>query len=145
MGAAAILRALAVEGVQADALILESPFDSLVGTVGNRFHAMGLPAFPSAELLVLWGSVQQGFNGFTHNPAEYASSVRIPTLLHHGEMDPRVTTEQNNAIFQSLAGPNQLVSFPGGGHESLVVYAPELWKMEVTKFLHQTGKQTGIK
>src|SRR4051812_26439189 len=57
MGSAAILRAVAHEGAQPDALVLESPFDTLLNTVGNRFHALGLPAFPSAELVVLWGSV----------------------------------------------------------------------------------------
>src|SRR5262249_6575371 len=37
MGSAAILRAIAVEGVQADGIILESPFDKLINTVRNRF------------------------------------------------------------------------------------------------------------
>jgi uncharacterized protein len=138
MGAAAVLRAIATEAIQPDAVILESPFDSLLGTVGNRFNAMGLPAFPSAELLVFWGSVQQGFNGFTHNPADYARSVTCPTLLLHGDQDPRVTVEQNDAIFQNLAGPKQLVSFPGAGHETLVVDAPEAWEQYVTKFVHES-------
>src|SRR5207237_2938162 len=62
MGAAAIMRAVATEGVHPAALILESPFDRLLDTVANRFHAMGLPAFPAAGLLVFWGSLQQGYD-----------------------------------------------------------------------------------
>jgi len=135
MGAASVLRAIATEDVRPSAVILESPFDSLLGTVGNRFHAMGLPAFPSAELLVFWGSVQQGFNGFTHNPAEYARSVECPVLLLHGELDPRVTVEQNAVIFERLAGQKHLVSFPGAGHVSLIVEAPKAWEGQVTQFL----------
>jgi len=137
MGAAAVLRAIAIEDVKPNAVILESPFDSLLGAVGNRFHAMGLPAFPSAELLVFWGSVQQEFDGFTHNPVEYARSVECPALLLHGELDPRVTVEQNALIFERLAGQKQLVSFPGAGHESLIVDAPEAWKQHVADFLQQ--------
>lgn len=138
MGASAVLRAIATEDVQPAGVILESPFDSLLGTVGNRFHAMGLPAFPGAELLVFWGSVQQGFDGFSHKPVEYTRSVQCPALLLHGEMDPRVTIEQSDAIFQQLGGPKQNVSFPGAGHESLIVDAQEAWKQHVIEFLQQT-------
>jgi pimeloyl-ACP methyl ester carboxylesterase len=70
MGAAAVMRAVAVEKVQADALVLESPFNSLLDTASNRFHAMGLPAFPSAQLIMLWGSLESGYDGFTNNPEE---------------------------------------------------------------------------
>jgi alpha-beta hydrolase superfamily lysophospholipase len=135
MGAAAVLRAIAAEGVQPGAVILESPFDSLLGTVGNRFNAMGLPSSPGAELLVFWGSVQQGFNAFTHNPSEYARSVECPVLLLHGELDPRITVEQNALIFKQLAGQKQLASFPGAGHESLIVDAPQAWEEQVVPFL----------
>lgn len=52
LGAAAILRAVAHEGVRPEAILLEAPFNRLVDTVGNRFAAMGLPAFPAAQTLV---------------------------------------------------------------------------------------------
>jgi alpha-beta hydrolase superfamily lysophospholipase len=63
---------------------------------------MGLPTFPAAQLLVFWGGVQQGFNGFRHNPAEYARSVKCPVLMMHGEHDSRVTVEQARNIFDNL-------------------------------------------
>lgn len=138
MGSVAVLRAIAQEGVEPDAAILESPFDSLLSTVGNRFHAMGLPAFPGAELLVFWGSVQHGFNGFAHNPADYATSVKCPVLLLSGESDPRVTPEQARGIFERLRGRKEFVSFPGAGHEALVVNTSEIWTARVGEFLGRT-------
>lgn len=137
MGASAILTACAHDAVRADALILESPFDSLLNTVRNRFSAAGLPAFPSAELMIFWGSVQHGFNGFAHNPADYAAGVQCPTLLMYGESDPRVTPEQSMALYERLnpEGGKQRVAFPGAGHESLVANDKALWVESVDRFL----------
>jgi len=135
MGAAAVLRAMAVEGVKPDAAILESPFDSLLSTVGNRFNATGLPSFPASQLLVFWGSVQQGSNGFANNPVDYARSLKCPSLLLHGQDDPRVTVQQNQAIYDALGGPKQQVEFQGAGHVSLIASSPQLWKDSVQSFL----------
>ena len=41
-----------MDGVKADATVLECPFDTLLHTVEARFNAMGLPGLPGAELLV---------------------------------------------------------------------------------------------
>src|SRR5262249_53378703 len=135
MGAAAVLRAMAVEGVKPDAAILESPFDALLSTVGNRFNAMGLPSFPASELLLFWGSVQQCSNGFANNPVDYARSVQCPSLLLHGQDDPRVTAQQNRSIYGALAGPKEEVEFQNAGHVSLIDSSPQLWKDSVQSFL----------
>ena len=135
MGSAAILRAIAFEGLKVDAIILESPFDRLLSTVRNRFKAMRLPAFPAAELLVFWGGVQQGFDGFDHNPVEYAKSVDCPALLMHGERDSRVNPDQARAIFDNLAGEKSFKLFPGTDHEILASVQPEEWRKQVLEFL----------
>lgn len=139
MGAAAVLRAYAYHEVRPDALILESPFDSLLNTVRNRFDAIGLPAFPSAELMVFWGSVQHSYNGFDHSPIDYATYVRCPTLFMYGEADPRVTPAQSITIYNSLPplNGNRLVAFPGAEHESLFAGNPDLWADEVSSFLSE--------
>lgn len=142
MGAAAVLRAVAHEDLDPDAIILESPFDSLLHTVRNRFDATGLPSFPAAELLVFWGGVQSGFDGFAHNPIDYASRVRCPTLLLYGDQDPRVTPAQSMAIYDHLGDGSsykQVVPFPGAGHEALVVDDPLLWGEYVGRFLDNPG------
>jgi len=135
MGSAAILRAIAVNGVRPSAVIVECPFDRLVSTAANRFAAMGLPAFPAAHLLIFWGGVQQGFNGFRHNPVEYARQVRCPVLLLHGARDARVTREQAESIFRSVPGEKQFTLFPEAGHESYLGAAPALWAESISRFL----------
>lgn len=137
MGSAAILRAVAVEGVMPDAIIVEGPFNRLLDTVRNRFGSMGLPQFPGAELVVFWGGAQQGFNGFAHNPVEYARSIKRLTLVMHGERDPRVTVEQAREIYEQLGARKEFVSFLGAGHESLLANAPQVWKETVSRFLSE--------
>lgn len=135
MGAAAILRAVHNGLAKPDALVLECPFDSLLHTAGNRFHLMHLPAFPFAHLLVLWGGWQEGFNGFTFNPVEYAASVRCPTLLLQGGMDTRVTPAQAPAITDSLGTNGLLHVFPQLSHQSYVRAEPAEWRRLVGEFL----------
>ena len=138
MGAVASLRAIAREQVDPDAVILESPFDRLLDTVSNRFNSMGLPAFPGAQLVVFWGSIQQGFNGFEHNPVDYATAVKCPALMLHGEQDPRVTPSQARDIYNHLTTATKtFVTFPGAGHEMLVNSDPLTWKSQVQKFLQE--------
>ena len=124
MGSVAILRAVALHGVRPQAVVIECPFDRLLNTVGNRFAAMGLPAFPGAHLMVFWGGVQHGFNGFSHNPVDYAAKVNCPVLQMHGALDARVTTAQAEAVFAAFGGPKQFELFAGAGHESYLARSP---------------------
>jgi alpha-beta hydrolase superfamily lysophospholipase len=137
MGSTAILRAVAVHGVRPAAVVLECPFDRLVSAVANRFRAVGLPGFPGAQLLVFWGGVQLGFDGFGHNPVEYARAVDVPVLLLHGDADPRVRTSEVEAVYANLAGAKRLLLFPGTGHEPCLPRHPDDWKEAVGQFLGQ--------
>ena len=138
MGGAAILRAVAHENVRPAGLILEGTFDQMLTTTRHRFHAVGAPASPAAELLLFWGSLQLGYNGFGHNPAEYAASAECPTLLMHGQRDPWVTPDETRAIFERLRGPRQMVEIPGAGPEMPFVYhEPGLWRESVAQLLAQ--------
>lgn len=135
MGSAAILRSVAVHGVRPDAIVIESPFDRLLSTAENRFDAMGIPSFPSARLLVFWGGVQHGYNGFAHNPADYAVHVACPVLHLHGEVDPRVTREQADAVFERFAGNKRFELFLGSGHRPLLAERPHQWRAAVSQFV----------
>lgn len=135
MGGAAALRALAVHGVRADAVVLECPFDRLLTTVKARFAAMGVPWFPAAPLLVFWGGFLHGFNGFAHNPADYARHVPCPVLLLHGREDARVGVAHVRAVYANLRGVKELHHLAGVGHESYVAKCPEEWRRHVGNFL----------
>ena len=96
---------------------------------------MGVPASPFAELLLGWGSLLQGFNGFAHNPAEYAGAVKSPTLLLDGGLDKRATPADVRRIYDALSGTKQFEVFENVGHDG--VYAAESlrWLHLVSEFL----------
>lgn len=93
---------------------------SRVNTVRHRFRAMRVPSFPSAQLLVFWGGQQSGFNGFSHNPVDYATSVDCPALFMHGRDDPRATLDEGRRVFNAVPGPKQFKIFDRTGHESYI-------------------------
>ncbi len=136
MGGVACLRAIHAHGVKPDALIIECPFDRMLTTVQHRFHAMRLPAWPLAELLVFWGGQAGGFDAFAHNPVDYAAAVRCPSLLLHGGRDPRVSVAEVERIQAALGGPKRLQLFPELGHQSYAEAKPEEWRTEVKRFLN---------
>jgi alpha-beta hydrolase superfamily lysophospholipase len=135
MGGAAILRAVGELHVQPSAVIIESTFDRMLSTVENRFHAMGLPAFPLARLLVFWGGEQFGYSAFNLNPADYATQVHCPVLMMQGSLDRRVTDAQARNLFDHLAGPKQFELFDNAGHCAFLEMAPDRWNKTVAGFL----------
>jgi alpha-beta hydrolase superfamily lysophospholipase len=135
MGAAAVLRAVGVLGVEADALLLECPFDRMLTAVRARFRALGVVSFPFAETLVFWGGAQHGFNAFRHEPVAYAEGVNCPVLLLHGAEDPRVRVSEVQAIHDRLGGEKMVHLFPGLGHESYVSRQPDAWRRQIEAFL----------
>jgi alpha-beta hydrolase superfamily lysophospholipase len=135
MGGAAVLRSIAALAVRPDAVILESVFDRLLGTVRNRFALMGVPSFPAAELLVFWGGVQVGFWGFNHNPVEYARCCDCAALVLHGAEDRHAKLEEGRAIYENLTGRKEMVVFAEAGHSSLLEADREQWTVAVGQFL----------
>jgi pimeloyl-ACP methyl ester carboxylesterase len=139
MGAVAILRAVA-HGTEADALLLECPFDRMLTTVNHRFELMGVPAFPMARLLVFWGGVQNGFDAFAHNPVDYAATVRCPALLMHGGRDHHVLPAEAESVYKALAGPKQWELFEEAGHQGYCFKCPDRWTAVVKEFLTENLK-----
>ncbi|HEX6738915.1 MAG TPA: alpha/beta fold hydrolase [Vicinamibacteria bacterium] len=135
MGAAAALKAVSDRDLGARALVAEMPFNRLLTTVERRFESRRLPSFPWAQLLVFWGGWQQGFDGFRHNPAEYARRVHTPTLIIAGDKDPWVRPEDVDETFAELSEPKALLICPGLGHQSCLRGAPTVWLAGVAAFL----------
>jgi uncharacterized protein len=138
MGSAAILRAIALKKIQPDAVILELPFARFVDTVKSRFHVFKVPDFGLAELLIFWGSVQHGANGFTHNPMTFAKQVRCPTLVMQGERDRWTSVAEVKALVKNLQGPAELVVFPKADHQILVTIDKARWYQSVESLLRKT-------
>jgi alpha-beta hydrolase superfamily lysophospholipase len=136
MGAAAILRAMNVHDLHPDALVLECPFDRLLTTVGHRCQMLGIPTFPAADLLLFWGSVQQGHWAFKVNPIDGAADVHCPTLLMNAMDDPFVRPSEAKTIFARLAGPKRDVWFDHVGHDAFLPKYPQAWRDAVTSFLN---------
>ncbi len=137
MGTAAILRAVAQEKIKPDAVILELPFTRMLSAVRSRFRVFNIPSFPGAELLVFWGGLQYGFNGFGHNPEVYARQVKCPTLVLQGKQDKWTSMAEINTLVKNLQGSKQLVVFPKAGHQLLVTADKERWQQNVDHFLRQ--------
>jgi alpha-beta hydrolase superfamily lysophospholipase len=135
MGAAAVMRAQATGRIDPRALIVEVVFDRLLTTVRRRFDLMGVPSWPSAEILLFWGGRLVELDPWNHNPVDYARAIRAPTLVLHAEKDPRATLEQGRAVYEALAGPKRFVVFAGAEHESLVKAHPGRWMSEVGAFV----------
>lgn len=135
MGSAAVMKAISDGSVQPDKIVLECPFGSMRSAVDMRVSVMGAPRIPFTDLFMCWGGIQNGFWTYGHNPEEYAKHITQPTLLLYGEKDNRVPRAETDLIYQNLAGPKQLVTFPESGHESyLKRYTPE-WTEALEKFL----------
>jgi uncharacterized protein len=138
MGSAAILRAIAQKTAQPDAIILELPFIRLTQAIRSRLSLFPLPTSPMTELLAFWGGIQQGFNGFTHNPITYAKQVTVPSLILQGQQDRWTTTTEIKALQKQLRGPSQRVVFPTAGHHLLVTVDPDLWRQKIDQFLQDS-------
>ena len=145
MGSTAILRAIAVEHIQPQAVILECPYNTMLDTVNNRFASMHLPSFPAAYLMVFWGGVQFQTNPFRETPIKYAAQIQTSVLLLHGEKDPRVTLEQANQVFSQFKGTKELHVFKNVKHESYFMSYPQEWKDTVEAFNAKVTKQVGMK
>lgn len=143
MGSAAILRAIHARDVRPDAVILESVFDTLLNAIRSRFRAMGVPPFPSAQLMTFWGGRQFGFNGFAHRPVRAARSLACPALFLHGRDDPRAPVEQARRVFDAAPGPQKsFVTFDGVGHGSYAAAHPDAWRSLVADFLNLPALQS---
>lgn len=135
MGAVACMRAVHQKWADPAGLILECPFDRFTTTIGNRFERLGLPRFPLATGVAFWVGVQQGFNGFAHNPTAYAAGIQCPVLLMQGGHDESVGRESLLAVNQAFGSRCQFVFIPDGGHAFLVLHSAPVWRRSVREFL----------
>lgn len=135
MGAVAILKAINDYDINPTAIIVECPFGSMYQTTCARFNSLGVPTFPMAGLLVLWGGVQNGFWAYALKPTEYAKSVKCPTLLLYGEKDEKVSRQEIDEIYSNLNCKKQLKTYPLAGHENYLTKYKQQWTADIASFL----------
>lgn len=135
MGSVAILRAISVHHVSPDSIIIECPYGSILRAVTNRFHSIGLPAHPLAELLVFWGGAPDGYWAFQLNAVEYAHAVTCAAMVMRGQNDRLVTESEARDVFGALGGAKQYVTIAHTEHESYAKANLVDWRKAVTAFL----------
>jgi uncharacterized protein len=136
MGAAMILKAVGECHLNPKKVILQAPFATMHDAVRGFLNNMNLPTTPFSELLLFWGSVEQGYWGFNYKPVTYTKNITMPVLLQWGRNDRRVTQAETDAIFNTFASTNKkLVVYEESGHQSFCVKEKEKWEKEVKSFL----------
>jgi pimeloyl-ACP methyl ester carboxylesterase len=136
LGAAAEMKAVKDYNLRPTKMILEMPFGSLLEAVKGRCRIMGVPTEPTSTLLTFWGGLERDFWAFDHNPEDYAKSIKCPVLLQWGEKDIRVSKQETESIFSSLASQQkQLITYANSGHQNLSTSEPEKWLSTISQFL----------
>jgi len=137
MGGAAVMRAMANLNIHPDAAVIESVFDNLLNAIRIRFHLLSAPSFPAAEILLFWGSVQLGANGFAHDVADYATRINVPVIIIHGKEDNRASLSGAEKVYEKLAGRKLFFPIDEAGHVSPIMSNPVLWRETVSGYLTQ--------
>ncbi len=135
MGAAAITRAVGELGAKPDGVVLASSFGRMLDTTAHRIEEVGFPRTPLAQMIVFWGGVQIGINGFKNNPVDFARGIACPSLVLQGSRDAMVHNDEAKELFGNIAGPKKFVSFEGGGHANFLHFDPKKWRAEISAWL----------
>ena len=137
LGAAAITRAISIDHLQPEKVILELPFGSLLQAVKGRVRLMHLPEQPTATMLTFWGGLENGFWAFSIRPSEYVKDIHCPVLLEFAALDKRVSLSEANEIYNNISAPKKMVIYELAGHESLCKKEPVKWSNEISEFMTQ--------
>ena len=141
LGAVVAMKAAAEKTIQPTAIIAEAPFDNLHNHMKARAREVGFPAEPFGGLVTFWIGIENGFNSFNHNTADYAKNISCPVLLESGEKDRYVSTNGITKVFNNLASTDKkLVLYPDADHESYLRIDPVKWQMEMQSFLKSVEK-----
>jgi alpha-beta hydrolase superfamily lysophospholipase len=139
MGAVAIMKAIKDDDLHPRAIIIECPFGTMYETICARFRMLHIPSFPMAGILLFWGSAENGFPGFSHNPTTYAKYIRCPVLLQYGAKDDRVTRTEIDNIFANITAPKKLIVYTHAGHDNYLITAKSEWIINTVSFLNSNN------
>ncbi len=136
MGGAAVMRAMAELSARPDAAIVESVFDTLLEAIRFRFRLLSVPSFPAAEILLFWGGLQLGVDGYDHDVTRYAAEIDVPVLIVHGGRDHRASVAGARSVYEQLRSDRkEFVVINDAGHVNPCVTDPQDWSDRVGNFL----------
>jgi len=139
MGAASVTKAMHDDSnIRPSKIILEKSYgvmtDAAEGLVRNSLHE---PPEPLGTILTFWGSTEQGIWMFKVKPENYVKNITCPALVQWGDHDENVSRNETETIYKNLGSlKKQLVVFPNGRHENLLLKNPTLWNKSVSNFLN---------
>lgn len=136
MGAVAITKAIADNGIQPSGIILELPFASLYSYIKAKARTLGFPRQPFGFFVTLWTGIEGGYNGFNYKTADYAGKINCPVLMQAAGQDNFVSAKEAEDIYRSIhSSAKKLVRYDEAGHEFLLKNDPAKWRAEVEEFL----------
>ncbi len=141
MGAVAVIHAAGDFQQDLEAIIADSPFQSLNETVAHHTGMLTLPSFPFAHLFV-WN-----FTRITQYEAEDLNTLEalrrldeIPILLIYGKEDRRLPPTGIQNIFDAIPSANkELVVFENATHGAAYRVNPTLYLNTILQFLGVTA------
>jgi len=140
MGAVAVIHAAGDFQQDLEAIIADSPFQSLNETVAHHIGMLTLPSFPFANLFI-WN-----FTRITQYAAEDLNTLEAlrrldetPVLLIYGKEDRRLPPSGIQNIFDAIpSAKKELVVFENATHGAAYRINPELYVETVVEFLEET-------
>ncbi|MHA3774580.1 alpha/beta hydrolase [Verrucomicrobiota bacterium sgz303538] len=146
MGGAFAIRSAAVSPQRWSALIVVSSFDSLSGVIDGQLHWAG-PAIPILRNAVAAvTALRGGLRLANARPVDWASAVKIPVLVAHGDRDTLIPLERGKTLFDSFGSPNKRwIPVESGDHNRVLVTPMPLyakmaeWLIGTSIFQKQTG------
>lgn len=140
MGAVASIFAAYDSRDSVEAIIADSPFDTLARTVGRHTELfLNLPARPFSDVFI-WNLEREAeFQADRVNTmSSFAGLQKVPVLLLYGKSDQRMTGEMARNLYSAIPHSHKkLVFFDGAGHGGAFESAPGKYVKCIVDFLSE--------
>lgn len=136
MGGAAAL--LAAPPLEADALILEMVYPTIIQAINDRLEIrFGRLGPVLAPLLSIQLKPRLGISTADLRPIERVSSIHHPKFFIAGANDYHTKVEESRALFAAAAEPKELWIVDGAKHEDLLSFAGQEYERRILLFLER--------
>lgn len=145
MGAAAVAFAAGERPELADAIVLDSAYDSLHDAADGWWHFLGKATFaPRLWRAAFWPLVRVarpflGFSPRTASTSRIIAGYRGPALLLHGRADTIAPPAHAERILAALVGPKEIAWFDHCDHAEMRWLQPEAYARAVGAFFDTIG------